>query len=287
MIGNGEKREDAATVCRRILDYLLTHSPKYEPACRAAGRNSKWIWSAIKKSADGHPDYMLSWPDPDDEPEQFCDLLIKCRRLWNLRFDASLRHSVEQTELPCIVNGEQQWRKDALLLAKWDNAEDAYRIGGIQDWPYEHDEQGARIPLMVPIPAAAALKVHAARSLLAHGGWNPAEAKTIDAHIGGQVLVVQAHRPAYARDVEQPDTPLRRDLATRLAELRARGPANPVPRDANGLRTIPKITAVPPDPPETEKPDPVPRPGARNATERTGPSKPPPGGISLTTGKHT
>ena len=239
---------------RKILDYLVM-KPKMEPACRAAGKHTKWIWAALRRSADGDPDYLLSWQE-GDPPEQFCDLIMKARRMWRVNFDAGLRETVALDEIPVIVNGKQMWVEDPKLLAEWSNAEDAERIGGIKDFPYKHDATGARIPLMMPIASAAALKIHGARSMLGEAGWNPSDQKNVDVHVGGQVMIVGTRaRPAasYAKDAPPVETPLRRDLAQRLADLRANGPAHKHPLDEHGNRTMPNAPEgreKPGDPPE-------------------------------------
>jgi len=252
-----DRAADNRAAMRKVLDYFVV-KPKFEPACRAAGKPSKWIWGAIRKSTDGDPDYLLSWPNEDDPPEQFADLLMKARRMWRIHFDNSLRDTAAMDEIPVIVNGKQMWQEDPVALAKWDNKEDAENIGGYYDWPYAHrkNEKGEleRIPLMQPIAPAAAFKIHAARSMLGEQGWNPAETKVVDAHVGGEVLIVGTRgRASYAKDAPAPESPLRKDLAARLADLRANGPKHKYPLDERGVRTIPTVPpAGIPDPPERD-----------------------------------
>lgn len=113
------------------------------------------------------------------------------------------------------------------------------------------------------------------------------------------MIVGTRARPAasYAKDAPPVETPLRRDLAQRLADLRANGPAHKHPLDEHGNRTMPNAPEgreKPGDPPEQTgevvKPQ-IPlnqHPRAYDASgERVGVGKPPRGGYSLTTGKAT
>jgi hypothetical protein len=177
------------------------------------------------------------------------------RNMWRIKFDATLREDVERgTPRTVIHDGEIVWEKDPALLAEWggdtpDAKERAEIFGGVFDYPYKHrlNDQGKqeRVPLVVYDSAPAALRQHAARSLLPE--FNPPENRSQVTTHGGAVLIIGPNRPSHAGDIAPPlvtaDSPLRRDLQTRLAELRALGPSHQFPLDVNGRRTIPKLGA--------------------------------------------
>jgi hypothetical protein len=231
-----------------ILDYLA-QDPAIEPAFRAAGYTSKIIWEWIKRSGEGDPKYLVAWPDRKAEKIQFGEAIALARRLWKVRYDHTLRADVDrgQPEVQ-VFQGEVVWEKDAALLAEWGDGpeakEAAERIGGYADYPYKHrlNEFGKqeRIPLVLYKSAAASLRQHVARSLIP-SEYNPPEVRQVSSEHSGAVLILNANRPAYAKDYVAPPSPIKQDLQQRLADLRARGPAHKHATDANGHKVIPKI----------------------------------------------
>jgi len=234
-----------------LCDFLV-ENPVLQKASRYAGWSSKYIWTLLKRSSDGDPKFLIRWPDRESEQRiQFCEAVMQARKMWKASFDGELRAAVSVGQ-PRVstFQGEVVWQKDAEALAMWggdtlEAKEAAWRLGGEDDYPYAHriNAKGKRerIPLILYEPAAASLKQHIARSVLPEL-YNPPEVRTISTEHSGRVLVVGAVKPPYARDYVAPqvaDTPLKADLRARLAALRANGPANPVPLDNQGRRTIP------------------------------------------------
>jgi hypothetical protein len=233
-----------------LLDYLVQR-PKLEPAARYVGYSGKYIWTILKKSNEGDPKCLVRWPDRDSEQRiQFAEAVVLARRLWKVRYDATLREDVERG-IPEIqtFQGEVVWRKDAEALATWggdtmEAREAAFRLGGLTDYPFEHRinarGKSERIPLTLYRPAPGALRQHVARSLMPEQ-YNPPETRITDTQHSGAVLILNANRAPYAKDYVAPESPMKRDLAQRLADLRAKGPEHKHPLDKNGHETIPKI----------------------------------------------
>lgn len=287
-----------------ILDRIV-QNPKLEPACRYAGYSPKYIWTLLQRSSDGNPKFLVRWPDRESEQRiQFCDAIMLARRLHKIQFDHTLRSAVD-VGIPELqtFQGQVIWEQDPALLAQWggDNAqakEDAEGIGGVVDYPFKHrigtSGKPERIPLEIYKPAPGALRQHVARSLMPDL-YNPPENRTVSTEHSGSVLVLSAGRAPYAKDYT-PDTPIKRDLQQRLADLRAKGPEHKHATDANGHKTIPKIGngSEANDPPEKRGYGPVPTIDAdghvvgvkvKPMIGRDG--TPAPGGFSMLTGKPT
>jgi hypothetical protein len=297
-----------------LCDFLdiIVQDPHLQRASRAVGRASKWIWAALKRSGENDPKYLVRWPDRECEKRiQFGEAVALARRLHKVQFDATLRSAVD-IGIPEIqtFQGDVIWKKDGALLTEWggdtmEAREAAERLGGIIDYPYEHrmNAQGKleRVPLEIYKPAPGALRQHVARSLIP-SEFNPPEVRSISTEHSGAVLILNAHKPAYAKDYKPdeapaPDTPIRRDLMQRLADLRAKGPAHPLPLDKDGRRTIPKLgtpAAAAHDPPERVGFGPVPQVdadghivGAKAKPMIGRDGTPAPGGFSAITGRPT
>lgn len=298
-----------ARLCE-ILDFLV-QDPHMQRASRYVGYHPKWIWTALKRSSEGDAKYLVRWPDRESEQKiQFAEAVVLARRLWKVQFDGTLRSAVD-LGIPEVqtFQGQVIWEQDAELLAEYggDTLEAksaAEGFGGEFDYPYRHrtgpNGKLERIPLEIMKPAPGALRQHVARSMIEE--YNPPEHRVIDQQHSGAVLILNANRAPYAKDyrppeADAPDTPIRRDLLARLADLRSKGPQHPLPLDANGRRTIPKLggqSASINDPPEGigrgEKPS-IDADGnvrgqrVQNMIDRNG--RPAPGGYSAITGRPT
>jgi hypothetical protein len=234
-----------ALLSTEALHSFLNHvasGASYASAMRAIGSRSEnsllWVW--LRRSSKGDPALLVSWPDAEnDPPQQFARALGDARRAAILNAESILRADCDGILRPLFgPNGAPVWRVDAKAIAMWRTEDDARLLGGLDDWPYEHDAEGARIQETVREPAAASLRVHMARSTLAHAGYNPGTHVTSDHHVHGRMMIVNAiggkasdlaASPDYARPERAAPTPLRDDLERRLADLRARGPVNPEP----------------------------------------------------------
>ena len=215
-----------------ILDGIVM-DPTLERACRRAGYSGKYIWTLIARSGDGNPKFLVRWPDRESEKRiQFVDAIAVARQLHKIKFDHTLRSAVD-VGIPIVqtFQGEVVWEKDPALLAQWGGdtkqaKEDAEGLGGIIDYPFKHviGESGKleRVPLEVYQPAPGNLRQHVARSLMPNL-YNPPETRQISTEHSGAVLVLNGGRAPYAKDYT-PDTPIKRDLQQRLADLRAKGP---------------------------------------------------------------
>ena len=252
-----------------ILDFVV-QNPKLERACRYVGYSPKYIWTLLKRSGDGDPKFLVRWPDRESEQRiQFGDAIALARRLWKVGFDHTLRSDVS-CGIPEVqtFQGEVVWEKDAALLTQWGGdtltaKQDAEGLGGVVDYPYKHrigpDGKLERVPLEIYKPAPGALRQHVARSLLP-SEYNPPEGRSVSTEHSGAVLILNASRPAYAKDYVE-TSPIKRDLQQRLADLRAQGPQHKHAVDANGHKTIPKIGngSTANDPPEKSGYGPVPQ----------------------------
>lgn len=287
-----------------ILDRIV-QDPKLERACRYVGYSPKYIWTLLKRSGDGDPKFLVRWPDRESQQRiQFGDAVALARRLWKVKFDHTLRSDVD-VGYPEVqtFNGDVVWAKDPALLAEWGGdtlqaKQDAEGLGGVFDYPYKHQigETGKleRVPLEIYKPAPGALRQHVARSLLP-SEYNPPENRQISTEHSGSVLILNASRAPYAKNYV-PDTPIKRDLQQRLADLRAKGPEHKHAVDANGHKMVPKIGAgsTANDPPERNGYGPTPQLDAdghpvgvkvKPMIGRDG--TPAPGGYSMITGKAT
>jgi hypothetical protein len=287
-----------------ILDRIVMR-PDMEPACRAAGYSPKYIWTMLKRSGDGDPRYLVRWPDREDQQQiQFCDAVLLARRLHTVKFDHTLRSAADVgVPIVQVFQGAVCWEQDAALLAEWggdnpESKETAERIGGIKDYPFKHRMGNGgkmeRIPLEIMQPAPGAFRAHIARSLMPQS-YNPPENRQISTEHSGAVMILNGGRPAYAKDFVA-NTPIKRDLQQRLADLRAKGPEHKHATTVDGRKTIPKLGngSDANDPPERNGRGATPQIDAdghqvgvkvKNMISAGG--VPRPGGYSLTTGKPT
>jgi hypothetical protein len=215
-----------AALCH-MCDYIRSR-PKLEPASRAAGFGSKYIWNALKRSEAGDPRYLIAWPDRDaGEKIQFFEAVKLAIRQFKLKFSTTLYEESERgVPRLQIAGGRVMYEEDAELLARFGDGPDAKEIAalcGYPDFPYKHriNENGKeeRIPLTVMEHVPATLRVHVARSILP--GMNPPEHRsTVTSHSGSVMVIKQP----WAKDYVPPNAPLRHDLPQRLADLRKRAP---------------------------------------------------------------
>jgi hypothetical protein len=237
-----------------IADYLVSR-PKLEGASKAAGFGKKWIWHALNRSGAGDPRYLLRWPDREAEEKiQFIEAVSLSQRMFKNRFATTLMEESDRGVPKLQVHGGAVlYEKDLEALAicggETPEAFEFAKLMGYVDFPYKHKINARgnpeRIPLVLYEHVPATLRVHAARSLLP--AFNPPETRHRTTSHAGTIMVTE--RPKYARDYVPRDNALRRDLQQRLADLRAKGPKNPLPLDARGNRTIPQVSASHPDDP--------------------------------------
>lgn len=211
-----------------VLDYLA-QNPVLADAMRSIGMapNTVFVWA--KLSRDGDERFKLAWPDPNGAEIWFHDGIVLARQMQCANFEATLRRDVTNGTPRTLRTpaGDVVYEMDHRLIAEWEgDADAARRLGGMVDPFFLHDQHGARVPVIVYDMAPAALRQHAARSLLA--GYNPSNISDVNAKHSGAVLITKATGGApapYARVKMAPEvSPLKADLLQRLADLRERGP---------------------------------------------------------------
>lgn len=245
---------------------LYTAEPIMADACRALGFAGNTVHSWLAKSRAGDPAFMIyGWPHDDEPPMQFKEAILLAYKmhLLHLRDRITRDVSVGTPRVLRTPQGDIVWKKSGLLLAQWggdtsEAREDAERIGGVLDYPYEHDESGARIPEIVFDSAPAALRVHAARALLP--GWNVEDKSTRDLKVQGGVMVLDATlAPGQEalRALPAPDKIMSKLQEDLIARMRA-GVKNPAPighvLDAVGRPVGSKLPDDPPDDVRHERP---------------------------------
>lgn len=245
-----------------VLDVLCSERPTYQAAATAAGISVRslfcWIRASAKDEADGVPPaeskYGVVWPEETAEPDYLHRAVVLARRMYGVLLDGDTRSLLAGTPRIVIENGKVCWEQDPLLLAQYKNAEEA-AIMGIDDWPYKHTPDGARIPLVVVDPLPASARIHLLRSLLPNI-YNPESREAVTAthrHEVSGVLEVATPAPqpaapgATAPAIGNSPSALRADLQRRLAELRANGPEHPRP---NAVPPINSATGASGDPVE-------------------------------------
>lgn len=213
----------------------------------AYGSRSKIGWVHVrnsKKEKDQNlpPDqchyYVHDWPEVG-EGHHLCDAYQMALQIAKLDFHMETLAEIRQSTRPVIEGGKIQYEVDPKLVAEWDNAEDALTLGGVVDWPYRHNERGERIELRVRDRTSAALTIKALQSVDPERWARPEEINVNKRAIKAVLTLGERKQPP------QQDSPLRRDLVQRLAELRAKGPQNPKPSGP-----VPIMKADPTDPPE-------------------------------------
>jgi hypothetical protein len=228
-----------------MLD-ALADGAKLTGASRAAGMYRKYIFAAINKSEAGDPDYSISWRD--ECSRQFCELVPLAQRMGRVAQEQRLRG--------VAVNGDVQYVQDPALLARFgfdDDAKDMAELAGFPDFPFAHDVDGNKIPLLSarhprpqrqhrpnspPRPSVGEQSSDAnTRSELGTAGKPQPE-------IGKHGLPKYESEwkpdppPPYARGLQTPappprvyaPSPLRAELMERFKNLKENGPANPRPQ---------------------------------------------------------
>jgi hypothetical protein len=128
---------------QRLLKMLdaLADGAKLQRASRAGGMGNKFIFAAIKQSNAGNPLYSIQWRN--EGLRRFHELVPFAQNIGRVAREQRLRG--------VTINGEQQFVFDPALLARFGNDADSAamaEISGYKDFPYAHDVDGNRIPLL-------------------------------------------------------------------------------------------------------------------------------------------
>jgi hypothetical protein len=219
---------------RAVLD-VLSDGRGVTTAARSIGVTARVIYMWLRESAmhaakvearemtaEESP-YLINWPLDDEgnasgDPIWFHRGPEQARQMAKVSLETGafelLQHGYKRLVLE---NGKPVYEVDDKAIAEWgDDKKSAEELGGHFDYPYKHDANGARIRMYVYDPVPAQLKIHGMRALVP--SWDVSEKREIDQKVSGGVMIIGA--PA------KPLTPLRQDLETRLAEVRANGPTN-------------------------------------------------------------
>jgi len=239
-----------------MLDALAL-DPKLSRAPRAAGIYREFIYTAIERSKAGDPDYLVTWRD--EHSRQFAELVPIAQRMGRVAREQRLRG--------ITVNGEVQYVLDPALLARFgDDADSAAmaELSGYTDYPYAHDVDGNRIPLL------SARHPRPQRQHRPHphiGGERKQENSPPPPNAPLRQWLPDDPEPPYSRNVycaadpprvfiPTPATPKARAESPLVADLRRhleRPPTHPRPIDRFGRPTIPAGNSFHPrqdDPPE-------------------------------------
>jgi hypothetical protein len=195
--------------------------------------NTVFSWLAKSRASPDDPNWMVAWPDDQGDALPFFQAVVLAQRAHLMHFRQRLVRDVDVGTPRTLrdPSGAVVYEIDHKLMAIHEGDAESARALGCDDPFFLHDKDGARIPVVVYDPSPAALRQHAARSLLV--GFNPADNQVRDVKHSGGVMIVKATgnnvRPAYARPEAAPISPLRADLLKRLADLTEHGPANPKP----------------------------------------------------------
>jgi hypothetical protein len=116
----------------KMLDAIADDGAKLQRASRAAGMGNKFIFAAIKQSKASNPLYLIEWRN--EGLRWFHELVPFAQHLRGV-----------------TVHGEQQFVIDPALQARFGfdaDAKDLAELSGFPDFPFAHDVDGNRIPLL-------------------------------------------------------------------------------------------------------------------------------------------
>jgi hypothetical protein len=226
-----------------MLDALAL-DPKLWRASRAAGMYREWIFNCMKLSEAGDPDYSVTWRG--EHSRQFAELVPLAQRMGRVAREQRLRG--------VTINGEQQYVLDPALQARFGDDDDSQAMAeleGYPDFPFAHDIDGNRIPLLsarFPRPQRKHRPNSPPRDAV---GEQSSGADTPNVHRAAGIPEIGKHGlpkyesewkpdppPPYARGLKTPvppprvyvPSPLRAELTELYKNLKEHGPANPRPK---------------------------------------------------------
>jgi hypothetical protein len=225
-----------------MLDALAI-DPKLSRASRAAAMYPEWIFNCMKLSEAGDSDYLVSWRD--ERSRQFAELVPLAQRMGRVAREQRLRG--------VTVNGEQQYVLDPALQARFGDDDDSQAMAeleGYPDFPFAHDVDGNRIPLLSarhPRPQRKHRNSPPRNAVSEQScGADPLDGQSEVGmpEIGKHGLPKYESEwkpdppPPYARGLKTPvppprvyaPSPLRAELMERFKHLKEHGPENPRPK---------------------------------------------------------
>lgn len=207
---------------RALLDALSEGKSMPVATALAYGSRSKIGWvhirnSRAEKKANLPPEackyFVRDWPVPD-EHHHLCDAADMAQEISRRDFHTEVLQEIRESTRVVIEGGRVQYEVDEKLVAEWPDAQSAFEFGGIEDWPFKHDENGARIPLRVRDRTSAALTLKALAAVNPEV-WDRPQQISVDKRITKAVLVLGEKK------AQPQDSPLRMDLKQRLEQIRA------------------------------------------------------------------
>jgi hypothetical protein len=238
----------------KMLDAIAAGA-KLSAASRDAGMASKYIFEAINRSKADDPLTSVRWRG--ENFRQFAELIPHAMNAGRVKRDQDLR--------AVTINGEAQYVIDPALQMRFgfdDDAKDLAELSGYPDFPFAHDVDGNRIPLLSarhprpqrkhrnspPLVAVSEQSSGAdmqGRQFAAgkpQREWRPDDPLPPwhrDVHTAAEPPRVFISTPATPR--VRADSPLRAELMERLQHLKEHGPANPRAVDRHGRLTMPQM----------------------------------------------
>lgn len=294
---------------RRLIDEIAAGKSMAAATALAYGTRSKSGWvhyrNARKDREAGvdmlaSPYHLENWPE-EGEHHWLDHAFQMAQEIAKRDFAMEVIQEIRESTRVVLSDNGVVYEKDPKLLAEWSNAEDALTFGGITDWPYKHDENGARVPLRVRDRTSAALTIKALQAVNPEQWDRPQQIDVRKQSRHDVVLVIGEKR---AREQQKADTTFERADIEELRRLAKLPPKNPRPTgpvnlgnggssrgdpqenvsnmagdDASRPLSVPRLP-----PPSPKAPEPMPDYGRRSASldsvNRKSPM--PSGGFSMT-----
>lgn len=231
----------------KLIDAISEGKSVAQATALAYGTRSKQAWVHFRNARKDRnagidmlasPYHLENWPE-DGEHHWLDHAYDMAVQIAKLDFHHEVLAEIRQSTRPVLNDSGVVYEKDPFLLAKFKDAEEA-AFFGYDDWPYKHDEHGARIELRVRDRTSAALTIAALKAEYGEK-WNVPEKIDVKKKSIKAVLTIGE------RKMEKPQSPLEQDLRSRLAAIRA---AKEGERVTKPNAPIPRFAADPSDPPE-------------------------------------
>lgn len=150
----------------KLIDEIASGKSVAQASALAYGSRSKVAWVHFRNARRDRnagmdmmasPYHLENWPD-EGEHHWLDHAYEMAVQIAKLDFHHEVLAEIRQSTRPVLADGGVMYEKDPWLLAKFKDAEEA-EFFGYEDWPYKHDEHGARIELRVRDRTSAALTI--------------------------------------------------------------------------------------------------------------------------------